>query len=55
MLWVHCLVGVSHFAKFCKKNGMRNKNLLFRSGEDNGKMIQNPRANPDQHQEINCF
>jgi len=30
-----------------------SKNLLFRNGEENGKVIRNPHADPDYHQKLN--
>jgi len=49
------LVCISHFAKYgtnrlnidCMRNANNVQNTLFRSGEENEKVIQNPHANPD--------
>ena len=59
MLWIHYLVGVSHFAEFRKNQAVtvRNANKspkkpLFRNGEENGKVIQNPYAGLEAQQEL---
>jgi len=63
MLWMHYLVGVSHFAKYMVQIGRRlyekckqmSKNPLFRNGEKNEKVIRNPHAVPDHHQKLITF
>ena len=51
---MHYLVGVIHFAKYGTKRPLTvQKNPLFRNGEENEKVIQNPHADPDRHQKLN--
>jgi len=56
-MWIHCLIGISHFAKFHKNQPVNvcemARNALFRNGEkmeNNGKMNRSPCADPDLHQ-----
>jgi len=59
-MWIHYLVGVSHFAKFRKNRPVTVsemltnllKNPLFRNSEENGKVIRNPYLGPEQQQKL---
>jgi len=59
MLWIRCRVAVSHFAKFRKNRPVAVweivRNLLkcrIATRWKNGKVIQNPYTDPDQHQKL---
>jgi len=57
MLWIHHLVGGSHFAECCKNPPVTVWEMvinllesLFRNGEGSGKVMWNPCPWPDHHQ-----
>jgi len=60
MLWMHYLVGASHFATYGTNRLLTvsemptklSKNPLFRNGEENEKVIRNPYADLDHHQNL---
>ena len=60
MLWMHYLVGISHFAKYGTNRPLTvwemptnvKKNISFRNGEENEKVSWNPHADPDHHQKL---
>jgi len=60
MLWMHYLVGVSHFAKYDTNRPLIvwemltnvQKNTLFCNTEENENVIRNPHADPDHHQKL---
>jgi len=59
MYWIHCLVGMSHFAKYSKnllvtvwEMLINLQKTLFHNGEGNGKVIRNPHPGPDHHQTL---
>ena len=59
LLWIHCLVGVSHFTKFHKNRRVTVRQMvrnlvksLFHNSEENGKVIQNPHVDANKHQRL---
>ena len=57
MLWMHYLVGISHFAKYGTNRPLTVREMLtnaqkFCSVEENEKVIRNPHADPDHHQKL---
>jgi len=57
MLWMHYLVGISHFAKYGTNRPLTVWEMLtnaqkFCSVEENEKVIRNPHADPDHHQKL---
>jgi len=62
VLWMHYLVGISHFAKYdinrplIVQEMLTNvQNRLFRNGEENEKVIWYPHADPDSSPKVNHF
>jgi len=56
-LWIHFLVGLSHFANYRKRQQVivwaTLRNLpIFYNGEKNKKIIWNPHPGPDYHQKL---
>jgi len=60
-LWIHYLVGISHFAKLrfkksggdCKRNANKSPNIpLFSIGKENGKVIWSLYMEPEPHQKL---
>jgi len=52
MLWIHYLIGVSHFGKRCENQPATIWNALFYSGEGSRKVVQNLYRRPDHHQKF---